>query len=151
MQLLELIAILMTGLLLGIEMAIGLIVEPTMSEANDETRSDAYYSLARTYRRVVPWWYAAVLLLYSVVALKLHRSAVNGYRQAEAAAILMLVAIACTVPGAGPTKNRSSLCRLARLPRLTAQVWPRFFQHFFRVVVLAAALFLFVAACFESA
>jgi len=62
-QIIDLIAVLVTLLLTGSEFAIGVFVHPVLSKLQDASHAEAAKALARLLGRVMPFWYAAALLL----------------------------------------------------------------------------------------
>jgi len=152
MQLLELIAILISGLMVGNEIAVGFIIHPTLSRTRSEVYSDSARALARVYGRVMPIWYAATAVLFGIVAFELYRNGTNGYRLAIYSVLLVVGAIVFTLNGLLPINNRIAGWDLNRLPdNWESEIWRWDVLHFIRVVMLMIALFLFVAACFASA
>lgn len=140
------------GLLVGNEMAVGLIVHPTLSRTRDEVHSESVQALARVYGWVMPFWYAANFILYCIVAVVLYRTGIKGYRQAIAASTLMLVTIVFSSIGPAPINNRVALWDLTRLPpEWKHERWLWDVLHFVRVIMLVVSLLLFVAACLASA
>ena len=65
-QAIDLIAVLVTVLLTGSELAIGVFVHPVLSKLHDAAHAEAAKPLARLLGRVMPFWYAAALLLVVV-------------------------------------------------------------------------------------
>ena len=62
-QMIDLIAVLMTVLLTGSELAIGVFVHPVLSERQDAAHAESAKPLAQLLGRVMPFWYAGALLL----------------------------------------------------------------------------------------
>jgi hypothetical protein len=62
----DLIAVLVTVLLTGSELAIGVFVHPVLSKLQDAAHAEEAKSLARLLGGVMPFWYAAALLLKTV-------------------------------------------------------------------------------------
>ena len=65
-QTIDLIAVLVTVLLTGSELAVGVFVHPVLSKLQDAAHAEAAKPLARLLGRVMPFWYAAALLLVVV-------------------------------------------------------------------------------------
>jgi len=150
-QLLELIAILISGLMVGNEIAVG-IIHPTLSRTRTEVYSESARALARVYGRVMPFWYAATALLFGIVAFELYRIGANGALLAISSFLLVVGAIVFTLLGPVPINNRIASWDLNQLPdNWESEIWRWDVLHFIRVVMLMIALFLFVAACFKSA
>ncbi|HEY1745444.1 MAG TPA: hypothetical protein VGG11_01575 [Xanthobacteraceae bacterium] len=61
-QTIELIAVLVTALPTGSELAIGAFVHPVLSKLRDGAHAEAAKPLARLLGKVMPFWYAVALL-----------------------------------------------------------------------------------------
>ena len=100
-QMIDLIAVLVTVLLTGSELAIGVFVHPVLSKLQDAAHAEAAKLLARLLGRVMPFWYAAALLLV-VVSFSLALAAVGlGGRVCRYPALLAVTvpfSLICLVP-----------------------------------------------------
>lgn len=62
-EILNLVAIVVTGLMVGSELGIAAFVHPTLSKLPDTVHFPAASALARVLGRFMPFWYGLVLLL----------------------------------------------------------------------------------------
>src|SRR5215472_12487849 len=92
-QSIDLIAVLVTVLLTGSELAIGVFVHPALSRLPDASHAEAAQPLARTLGKVMPFWYAAALLLVVVSMLARAAGTWSWWARLSSAALL-----AATVP-----------------------------------------------------
>jgi hypothetical protein len=63
MEFLNVTAILVAGLMVGSELAIAALIHPTLETLKDEVHLPAATALARVLGKLMPFWYALVLLL----------------------------------------------------------------------------------------
>jgi uncharacterized membrane protein len=63
MELLNIVAIIAAGLMVGGELAIAAFVHPTLDRLPDHVHLPVASALARLLRKAMPFWYALVLLL----------------------------------------------------------------------------------------
>ena len=69
MEVLNVIAIIVAGLMVGDELAIALFVHPTLDRLPDDVHLPAASALARVLGRFMPFWYILVFLLTSAEVL----------------------------------------------------------------------------------
>jgi uncharacterized membrane protein len=63
MEVLNVVAIIVAGLMVGCELAIAAFVHPTLDKLPDDVHLPAASALARVLGRVMPFWYILVFLL----------------------------------------------------------------------------------------
>src|ERR1700722_5020542 len=63
MEILNVVAIIVAGLMVGCELAIAAFVHPTLDTLTDEVHLPAAIALARVLGRFMPFWYILVFLL----------------------------------------------------------------------------------------
>src|SRR6266850_1830231 len=109
-QMIDLIAVLVTVLLTGSELAIGVFVHPVLSKLQDASHAEAAKTLARLLGRVMPFWYAAALLLV-VASLFTRATGSWSWWASLSSAALLAVAVARRLTDArrGVCRVRSSL------------------------------------------
>jgi len=145
-QTIDLIAVLVTALLTGSELAIGFFVHPLLSKLQDASHAEAAKALARLLGRVMPFWYAAALLL--VVASLFTRAIGSWSRWAPFSytaklAVTVPFSLICLVP----INNRVAAWDLNALPgdwRSDRRRWDQY--HVIRIVILILASVAIVAA-----
>ena len=142
----DLIAVMATVLLTGAELAVGLFVHPVLSTLPDAAHAAAAKPLARVLGRVMPFWYAAALVL--AVASLLGRAVGTGSWWACLSSAALLAAtvpfsLVCLVP----INNRVAAWDLDTLPgdwKADRRRWDRY--HLVRIVILMLASLAIVAA-----
>lgn len=106
MELFNVVAILVAGLLVGSEVAIAAFVHPTLDKLPDEVHLPAASALARVLGRLMPFWYALTLLLTLVeVGLQWRQAGLFPIWPAASAALWML-AILFSVVALVPINKR---------------------------------------------
>jgi hypothetical protein len=138
-QMLDLVAILLTVLLTGSELAIGVFVHPVLSKLPDAVHAGAAKPLAQLLGRVMPFWYAAALLLVIVSLLTRPVGAWSWWACLSSAALLA-VTIPFTLICLVPRNNRVAALNLDALPgdwKEDRRLWDRY--HSVRVVALVLA------------
>jgi hypothetical protein len=144
-HLVELIAIVAAGLLIGTELTAGLAASPSTPSDGDPSAS-SLATMAWVYLIVIVIWYAATAALFGLVSFKLFQGGLRGYRLALAGSVVAVAAgIFALFQFVGRRKvhPRSSDDWLGVTSRSVM-------LHFFRVTLLGFALLLFVYACFMS-
>ena len=135
----DLIAIFATVLLTGVELAIGVFVHPVLTKLQDAAHAEAAKPLARLLGRVMPFCYAAALLL--VIGSLLTRAAGTWtWWTCLSSAALLAATVPFTLICLVPLNNRIAALNLERLPdnwKEDRRRWDRF--HAIRVVVLLLA------------
>jgi hypothetical protein len=145
-QAIDLIAMLVTVLLTGSELAIGVFVHPVLSKLHDAAHAEAAKPLARLLGKVMPLWYAAALLL--VVVSLLTRASGNW---SWWACLLSGALLAITVPFSliclVPINNRVTAWDLNALPgdwKSDRKKWDQY--HAIRIMILVLASVTIMAA-----
>jgi hypothetical protein len=113
----DLIAVLVTVLLTGSELAIGVFVHPVLSKLQDAAHAEAVKPLARLFGRVMPFWYAAALLLV-VVSLLTRASGSWSWWACLSSAALLAVTVPFSLICLVPINNRvAAWCQGCTDPR----------------------------------
>jgi uncharacterized membrane protein len=106
MEVLNVVAIIVAGLMVGNELAIAAFVHPTLDRLPDDVHLPAASALARVLGRFMPFWYILVFLLTSVVALVLWHQSGQLPIWIAASAILWVLASVFSVTTLVPINNR---------------------------------------------
>ena len=150
-QFIELAAVVVAGTMVGNELAVALFVHPQLWRLDEATHVRAVQPLAAVLGAVMPFWYAATLLGSLGVALLVRPAGSPGHVLALAAAGLFAAMIVYTLLLPVPINNQVARWRPEALPANWRELRRRWDAlHAFRVVVLAVALVLLVAACLAS-
>ena len=140
---LDVAAVLVAALMAGNEVAIAAFVHPSLCRLDDRTHARAAQALAKRLGRVMPFWYAATLVLAAAVALT-RPAGSTGRWLAGVAAALFAASIVFTVLGPVPINNRIAAWDLSALPEgwlSDRRRWDRL--HAIRVAgLLVAVVFL---------
>ena len=150
-QMIDLIAMMVTVLLTGSELAIGVFVHPVLSKLQDAAHAEAAKPLARLLGKVMPFWYAAALLLVVVSLLARAVGTWSWWACLSSAALL-----AATVPFSliclVPINNRVAAWDLNALPgdwKSDRRRWDQY--HAIRIVILVlASVAIALAALFSQ-
>jgi hypothetical protein len=145
-QAIDLIAVLVTVLLAGSELAIGAFVHPVLSKLQDAAHAEAAKPLARLLGRVMPFWYAAALLLV-VVSLLTRASGGWSWWACLASAAFLAVTVPYSLICLVPLNNRVAALDLSALPgdwKSDRKRWDQY--HALRIVILVLASVAIVAA-----
>ena len=145
-QTIDLIAVLVTVLLAGSELAIGVFVHPVLSRLQDAAHAEAAKPLARLLGKAMPFWYAAALLL---VVLSLLTRAVGTWSwwTCLSSAALLAVTVPFSLICLVPINNRVAALDLNALPgdwKSDRKRWDQY--HALRIVILVLASVAIVAA-----
>ncbi len=139
---LDLLAIAVTGLMVGNEVAVAAFIHPAISRLPPTVHLGAAAAIARTLGHVMPFWYAGGLVLL-IAELWLHRSQHDTLPLLLAAVILWALTIVATIALLVPRNNRIAAARPDQ-PYPTWQAdrasWDTL--HRIRVVLLALAFVL---------
>ena len=140
MQVLNIIAIIVAGLMVGNELAIAAFVHPVLDRLPDDAHLPAASALARLLGRVMPFWYALVLLLtLADMLLYWHQSGRLPIWTATSA-ILWAIAIVYTITTLVPINNRIASWQTGTAPadwKTFRSKWDM--HHRWRVVLLTTA------------
>lgn len=146
MQMSDLIAVLITVLLTGSELAIGVFVHPVLSKLQDAAHAESAKPLAQLLGRVMPLWYAGALLLVVASLFTRARGSWSWWACLSSAALLgatVPLSLICLVP----INNRVAAWELGALPadwKSDRRRWDRY--HSIRIVILVLASVAIVAA-----
>jgi uncharacterized membrane protein len=106
MEVLDVIAIIVAGLMVGNELAIAVFVHPALYRLADDVHLPAATAQARVLGRYMPFWYVLVLLLtLAEVLLRWHLSG-RWPVWIAVSAVLWLLAIVYTLATLVPINNR---------------------------------------------
>ena len=145
-QTIDLIAVLVTALLTGSELAIGVFVHPVLSKLHDGAHSEAAKPLARLLGKVMPFWYAAALLLV-VVSLLARAVGTWSWWACLTSAALLTVTVPFSLICLVPINNRVAAWDLNALPgdwKNDRRRWDQY--HSVRIVILVLASLATIAA-----
>ena len=145
-EMLNIVAIIVAGLMVGRELAIAAFIHPTLDKLPDAVHLPAATALARVMGRFMPFWYALVFLLTLGQILVQWRQSSNLSVWFVTAATLWLLATVYSITMLVPINNR-----IASWENVTPPAdWKTFrarwdLLHRWRVVLLTIAfLFLIV-------
>jgi Anthrone oxygenase len=150
-QVIDLLAVLVTVLLTGSELAIGVFVHPVLSKLQDAAHAEAAKPLARLLGRVMPFWYAAALLLV-VVSLLARAVGTWSWWACLSSAALLAVTVPFSLICLVPINNRVAAWDLNALPadwKSDRKRWDQY--HAIRIVILVlASVAIALAALFSQ-
>ena len=146
--LLSTIAIVVSGLMVGNEIAVGFFVHPTLWTFDKPTHLRAVQPLAQLYGAVMPFWYGATLLTSAWLAYYLYTPALTpAFRLASASSLLWGLSIMYTLLGPAPINSRVAQWDLNNPPADWQQQRRRWDQlHRWRVVGLLLGFVLITLA-----
>jgi uncharacterized membrane protein len=140
MEVLDVIAIIAAGLVVGDELAIALFIHPTLDRLPDDIHLPAASALARVLGRFMPFWYILVFLLtLAEVLIRWHQSGHVPVWIATSA-ILWLLASVYSIAALVPINDRIASWETATPPadwRTFRSRWDML--HRWRVVLLTIA------------
>ena len=141
MEVLNVVAIIVAGLMVGSELAIAVFVHPTLDKLPDNVHLPAASALARVLGTVMPFWYALTLLFtLAEVVIQWHQSG-RLPTWIAVSAVLWMLAIIYTLVALVPVNNRiKSWENSTPLPdwKMYRRRWD--LLHRWRVALLAIAL-----------
>jgi uncharacterized membrane protein len=142
----EVIAVLVTTFLTGVELSIAVFVHPVLSRIDDSAHAEAVKPLARLLGQVMPFWYPGALL--SLIAVVLSRPyGTASWWTSLSSATLFAGSIVYSLVGPVPINTRVAAMQLDALPldwKRDRRRWDQL--HQIRVVVLMVASALLVIA-----
>ena len=150
MEILNVIAIIVAGLLVGSELAIAVFVHPTLDKLPDDIHQPAASSLARVLGTVMSIWYPLVLLLTLAEAIVEWRQSGRLPIWFATSAILWMLASVYSLTLLVPINNRIASWEKSAPPadwKTYRNKWD--LLHRWRVVLLTTA-FAFLIAGFVS-
>ncbi len=143
---LETIAIMTAGMMVGNELCAG-VISSRLRRLDDHTHFEAARMLAATFGALMPFWYAATLLLTGVVAFSL-RVAGKAAVLAEVSAALWLFSIVYTLIGLVPINNRIAAWSWGTQPDDWTETRQKIqTRHSIRVALLTIAFTCLVWSC----
>ena len=143
MEVLNVVAVIVAGLMVGSELCIAAFVHPTLDKLPDDVHLPAASALARLTGAVMPFWYALVFLLaFAEVLIQWHQLGRLPILIATSA-VLWMVAILYSVIALVPINNR-----IKSNPPPDWKTYRRKWDmlHRWRVVLLMIALAFLVVA-----
>jgi hypothetical protein len=138
-QTIDLIAVLLTVLLTGSELAIGVFVHPVLSRLRDSAHAEAAKPLARLLGKVMPFWYAGALLGV-VVSLLARPVGTWSWWACSSSAALLAVTVPFSLLCLVPINDRVAAWDLNALPedwKTDRRRWDRY--HSIRIAMLLLA------------
>jgi uncharacterized membrane protein len=144
--LMNVVAILVAGLMVGCELAIAAFIHPTLDKLPKEAHLPAASAIARVLGTVMPFWYNLTLLLtLGEVVFRWHQSGRFPIAIATSA-VLWMLAIVYSLIALVPVNNRIKSWEKSAPPpdwKTFRSRWDR--HHRWRVVVLTAAFAFLIA------
>ncbi len=137
----DVLALLVAGLMVGNELTVALFLHPTISRLADEVHAPAVIAFAGLFGRVMPFWYAVVLLLSAVEGWLHWRVGSGGTGLFWGATLLFAIAIVYTLIFPAPLNRRIATWKTASLPsswHADRRRWDRL--HWIRMAILLPAL-----------
>jgi uncharacterized membrane protein len=145
MEVLNVVAIVVAGLMVGCELSIAAFIHPTLDTLPEEVHLRAASAIARVMGAAMPFWYALTLLL-TVVEGAIHWHTTGRLPiWIVASAVLWMLVIVCTITILVPINNRIASWEKLTPPadwKLYRSRWD--LLHRWRVVVLAIAFVLLI-------
>lgn len=136
----DILALLLLGTLTGNELAVGAFVHPALTRLPDDQHAAGAQSLARSYGKAGPPWYAATLTALTVSAWR-KKAGHPGKSALAVSAALMLASLVFTILRLVPINSRVASWDLAMLPpdwKADRALWDR--RHAGRIGLLCASL-----------
>lgn len=139
-KIIEILALVITGPMVGVEIAVAAFTNPIVSRLPDDAFRQARGDGSRVLGKVMPFWYIATLLALIAAAV-----VTSGAALLTAAATLMAAVVLTTVTVLVPINNRIGAgAEAAAGVRVLAHRWDRL--HWVRVAALVAIFVLLVLA-----
>jgi uncharacterized membrane protein len=140
-EILEVVAVLVAGLLVGNELAIAVFVHPTLDRLSDDVHLPVASALARMLGKFLPFWYIGVILLTATVAMiQWHRSDRLPVLIATSAFLWLLSAVYSIIAEV-PINNQIASMAKGAAPAHWKPLRRRWdLLHCWRVVLLTIAL-----------
>ena len=145
MEVLNVVAIVVAGLMVGCELSIAAFIHPTLDTLPEEVHLQAASAIARVMGAAMPFWYALTLLLTVVEGAIYWHTSGRLPTWIVASSVLWMLVIVCTVTILVPINNRIASWETSEPPA----DWKRYrsrwdLLHRRRVVVLATAFVLLI-------
>lgn len=140
MEILNVVAIMVAGLMVGCELAIAVFIHPTLDKLPDHAHLPAASAIARVLGTVMPFWYNLTFLLtLAEVVLRYHQSGRIPLCIATSAALWMLASV-YSIIALVPVNNRIKSWEKSTPPpdwKTYRLLWDR--HHRWRTVLLSLA------------
>ena len=145
MEVLNVIAIIVAGLMVGSEMAVAAFVHPTLDRLPDAVHLPAASALARVLGRFMPFWYVLVVLLtLAEVLVRWHQSG-RVPMWIATSALLWVLAVVYSITALVPINNRITSWEKVTPPADWKTYRSRWdLLHRWRVVLLTIAFALLI-------
>ncbi len=115
-QVLNVVAIIVAGLMVGCELTIAVFVHPTLNRLPDNVHQPAASALARVLGKVMPFWYGLVFLLTLAEVYVRWRQSGHLLAWIVTSAILWALAIVYSITMLVPINNRIASWEKVDLP-----------------------------------
>jgi hypothetical protein len=141
----EILAIVIGGTLIGNEIAVGAFIHPNLTRLDDHTHLRASQAFARTFGGIMPFWYASTLILTIAVLFVAQAGTSLTWWLTFSSIILFAITIIYTLTGLVQINNRVSNWDPESPPtnwREDRQKWDR--NHLIRTLILFVAFLLLV-------
>ncbi|GFG97799.1 anthrone oxygenase family protein [Mycobacterium timonense] len=137
------LAVVITGLMVGVELAVAVFFHPLIARLPDDAFRAARGGAARALGTTMPFWYALSLLLLVALAIK-ERGTPDAWLYGAAGGLLAVVVL-LTVTTLVPINNRiAKWPATGELSRELAARWDR--RHRLRVILLLAVFVMLTLA-----
>ena len=145
MEVLNVVAIVVAGLMVGCELSIAAFIHPTLDTLPEEVHLPAASAIARVMGAAMPFWYALTLLLTVVEGAIYWHTSGRLPIWIVASSVLWMLVIVCTVTILVTINNRIASWETSTPPA----DWKRYrsqwdMLHRWRVVVLTTAFVLLI-------
>lgn len=142
------LALVVAGLMVGNEIAVGAFVHPQLWKLDDITHAKVSQPLARVFGAFMPLWYAATLITSSFVAYEVRTlSNATSFWFAATAAIIWLFSIVYTIVALVPINNEVAKWNPQNLP----ENWKERRSHWDQLHVLRISGLLIAFICLAIA
>jgi uncharacterized membrane protein len=141
LEVLSVVAIIVTGLLVGTELSIAAFVHPTLDKLPDDVHQPAASALARVLGTVMPVWYPLAFVLILAEAIFAWRQSGHLPISLAASVILWMSASVFSLTSLVPINTRIASWERSTLPadwKTYRNRWDM--RHRWRVVLLALAV-----------
>lgn len=145
MEVLNVASIIVAGLMVGTELAIAMLVHPTLGKLPDELHLPAASALARVLGRAMPFWYSLVLLLALAEAFFEWHQTGNLPIWLATSALLWMLAIVYSLTALVPINTRIASWEKSAPPsdwKTYRRRWD--IHHRWRVLLLTVAFALLI-------
>jgi uncharacterized membrane protein len=144
-QILNVVAILVAGLLVGNELAIAMFIHPTLDRLPDDVHLPVASALARVLGKFMPFWYILVILLTATVAVIQWHQSERLPGLIATSAFLWLLSAVYSIIAEVPINNQIASMAKEAAPADWKPLRRRWdLLHCWRVVLLTIALALLI-------